>query len=368
MRQFDRRLLYHFDWLLLAVTVLLVSLGICTLYSATYGTTESGLSRIVVRQMAWALIGLLAMTAAISFDYHHLERQAYVIYVLCLVVLILVAEFGSVAGGSRRWLSLAGFSLQPSEFMKLALAIALARYWSRARGLGDSSLRELLVPGVLLFLPGVLIAMQPDLGTVVMLAVLLVSVSLFAGLRIKAFLQLAAAGAAAVPLLWTYLQPYQKERVKIFFYPEMDPLGAGYHIIQSKIAIGSGTVWGKGFLHGTQSQLHFLPEQHTDFIFSVFAEEWGFVGAMALLGLYLVLIGRGLVVVMRAKDRFGALLAFAVLSIIFWQVIINVAMTLGALPVVGITLPFFSYGGSSLTVMMIAVGILINVSIRRFTF
>lgn len=367
MRQFDRRLLYHFDWLLVVLVFSLVCLGICTQYSASYGVGSQS-SGIVVRQLTWALLGLAAMLVALSFDYHYLERHAYLVYGLCVLSLLAVAEFGSVGGGARRWISFAGLSLQPSEFVKLGLVVVLAHYWSRARSLGRSTLWDFLAPALLFAPAGALIAAQPDLGTVVTLAIVLVSVALFAGLRIKDFAKLAIVAAAAIPFLWAYLEPYQKERVTVFFNPEMDPLGAGYHIIQSKIAIGSGTIFGKGFLNGTQSQLHFLPEQHTDFIFSVFAEEWGFVGALVLLSLYLALIGRGLLIAMRAKDRFGSLLAFGVSSIIFWQTVINIGMALGALPVVGITLPFFSYGGSSLTVMMIGAGLLINVSTRRFTF
>ncbi len=210
--------------------------------------------------------------------------------------------------------------------------------------------------------------MQPDLGTVGVIAIVAFSVLFCAGLRMRVFLMLGAIGAAAVPLLWGHLKPYQQQRVLTFLSPEMDPLGAGYHVIQSKIAIGSGMFWGKGFLHGTQNKLNFIPEQHTDFIFSVFAEEWGYVGALVLLGLYAALVVRGLMVANRAKDRFGALLVFGVVSIVFWQVVINVGMTSGILPVVGITLPFFSYGGSSLTTMMLAVGLIINVNMRRFLF
>jgi rod shape determining protein RodA len=209
---------------------------------------------------------------------------------------------------------------------------------------------------------------QPDLGTVGLIAIVCFSVLFFVGLRIRAFAILGALGGAAVPILWAYLKPYQQARVMTFLSPERDPLGAGYHVIQSKIAIGSGEFWGKGYLHGTQTKLNFLPEQHTDFIFSVFAEEWGYLGAAVLLTLYAFMVLRGLQVAARAKDRFGAVLAFGVTAIVFWQVVINIGMTAGVLPVVGLPLPFFSYGGSSLTATMIGIGLIINVNMRRFIF
>jgi rod shape determining protein RodA len=189
-----------------------------------------------------------------------------------------------------------------------------------------------------------------------------------AGARFTPFVTVFAAALASGPLLWRYLRAYQQQRILTFFDPGRDPLGAGYHIIQSRIAVGSGQFWGKGFLHGTQNQLNFLPEQHTDFIFSVFAEEWGFVGSIVLLTLYIGLLLRGFVIVHRARDSFGALLCLGVIGMIFWQVLVNVGMTTGLLPVVGIPLPFFSYGGSSLVSLLVGVGLLMNVQMRRFTF
>lgn len=370
MRQFDRRLVYHFDWLLLALTLIISAVGIATIFSATVARTHVGFTAnpLVARQAAFAGAGFLALLGVILVDYRQIERYAYVIYAFVLVLLVAVPIVGSVGGGARRWINLGVFSIQPSEMIKVGLVIALARYFEGARATGDCRLRDAIPAFLLLGLPSILILAQPDLGTAGMLFIVCFSLLFFAGLRFRAFALLALVGAAAVPLLWQHLKPYQQQRVMTFLSPEMDPLGAGYHVIQSKIAIGSGAVWGKGFLHGTQNKLNFLPEQHTDFIFSVFAEEWGFIGAIVLIGLYAVLVLRTLVVASRAKDRFGALLAFGIGMIFFWQVVINVGMTSGILPVVGIPLPLFSYGGSSLLTMMIAVGLVINVNMRRFLF
>ena len=370
MRQFDRRLAYHFDWLLLALTLAIVTIGVITIYSATAAHEKGGFvaNPLVLRQLVFAAAGFVGMIVTVFFDYRRVERYAYVVYGLGLVLLTLVPVVGSVGGGARRWINLGLFSIQPSELIKVCLVIALARYFHRARATGDCGLVDVLPAFVLLGIPAAFILAQPDLGTVGVLAIACVSVLFFAGLRMRVFVLLGAAGGAVVPVFWGHLKPYQQQRVLTFLSPEMDPLGAGYHVIQSKIAIGSGMFWGKGFLQGTQNKLNFLPEQHTDFIFSVFAEEWGHVGALVLLVLYAAFLMRGLQIASRAKDRFGALLAFGIVSIVFWQAVINVGMTAGVLPVVGIPLPFFSYGGSSLTVLMIATGLIINVNMRRFLF
>jgi rod shape determining protein RodA len=370
MRQFDRRLAYHFDWLLMVLMLAIIAGGLATIFSATTARVHTGFTNnpLVMRQAFYAGVGFLGMIAVMLVDYRRLERYAYVIYAATLLLLVAVPLVGSVVGGARRWIDLGPVSIQPSEMIKVAMVIALARYFHRAQATGDVRLIDALPAFLLMAIPGALILMQPDLGTAGVITLVAFSVLFCAGLRIRVFLMIGAGAAAAVPLLWGHLKPYQQKRVLTFLSPEMDPLGAGYHVIQSKIAIGSGMFWGKGFLHGTQNKLNFIPEQHTDFIFSVFAEEWGYVGALVLLGLYAGLVVRGLMVASRAKDRFGVLLTFGVVSIVFWQVVINVGMTSGILPVVGITLPFFSYGGSSLTTMMIAVGLIINVNMRRFLF
>jgi rod shape determining protein RodA len=367
MLRIDRRLIAHFDWPLLVCALLVIGCGLTTVLSAT-NTPGHLLSNLVIRQAMWAGFGIVALLAAVSFDYHWLERYGYLVYGAAVVLLLMTAVLGSSGGGARRWIALGPVSLQPSEFAKPALVIALARYLHRQLGEGALRWRALLVAAALLAPPALLILKQPDLGTVVVLGLTVAAVLLLTGLRLRLVLVLAAVLVPVAPHVWKHLKPYQQRRISTFINPQADPLGAGYHVIQSQIAIGSGMVHGKGYLHGTQNRLNFLPEQHTDFIFSVFAEEWGFLGALVLVFLYTALLLRCFIVATRARDPFGALLAFGLTAMIFCQVLVNIGMATGSLPVVGITLPFFSYGGSSLLASMIAIGLLMNVSMRRFTF
>jgi rod shape determining protein RodA len=252
--------------------------------------------------------------------------------------------------------------------MKVALVMALARHLHRAAGEDRLAIRHLLVPVLLIAAPAFLVLRQPDLGTVIVLGLGASTVLLLAGLPLRLILLALLVVGPALPYAWGHLKPYQQQRLTTFVNPQADPLGAGYHVRQSTIAIGSGMVHGKGYLQGTQNQLNFLPEQHTDFVFSVFAEEWGFLGTAMLVSLYVALILRGIVIATKARDNVGALLAAGLTGTIFWQAVINIAMTSGALPVVGITLPFLSYGGSSMLALMASVGLIMNVSMRRFTF
>ncbi|HUP10215.1 MAG TPA: rod shape-determining protein RodA [Caldimonas sp.] len=367
MLRIDRRLFAHTDWPLLLCMLLVTACGMLTVLSATH-THDRILSGLLVRQGLWAGLGLIGLVAALSFDYHWLERYGYFIYTAALLLLVATAVMGSSGGGARRWIAIGPISLQTSEFAKLALVIGLARYLHRQVGERALSLRALVVPILLLVPPALLILKQPDLGTVVVLALTAGVVLLVAGLRLRIVVIILAIVLPVVPHVWHHLKPYQRQRVVTFVDPQADPLGAGYHIIQSKIAIGSGELQGKGFLKGTQNRLNFLPEQHTDFIFAVFAEEWGFLGGCVLMCLYVALLLRCFMVATRARDAFGLLLAFGLTAAIFGQVLVNIAMATGSLPVVGITLPFFSYGGSSLLACMIAIGLLMNISMRRFTF
>jgi rod shape determining protein RodA len=368
----DRRLAQHIDVLLLVLVATIVSMGVTTVYSATYAQSQSQMSPLVWRQAVWAMGGAGLMFALLLLDYRKLERYAYVIYAAALGLLVLVPLAGYLSGGSRRWIHLGFFALQPSELAKIALILVLARFFHRDNARESYGAKQIVIPVTLCAVPALLTLAQPDLGSAAVMGFVLVSVVLVAGLRLRVMATLAVVAVLGIFVagqkLWTHLKPYQQKRILTFLNPEADPLGAGYHLIQSKIAVGSGMFWGKGFLHGTQNQLQFLPEQHTDFIFSVFAEEWGFVGCATLAVLYAALILRGLQIVSRAKDRFGALVAFGVVSMIFWQAFVNIAMTTGLLPVVGITLPFFSYGGSSMITLMLGIGLLLNVSMRRFTF
>ena len=365
--RFDRRLLTHFEWLLPLLALAVCGMGAATVYSATHMAGTQGFSSLALRQLMWLAGGVVAMFAVLAFDYRRLERSSFLFYGIILAGVLIVPIIGRVGGGSRRWIPLGPVSIQPSEFMKLALVLALARYFAgrHERRLG---LREALLPLVLMAVPAAAILAQPDLGSAAMLGIVAITMLILGGVRLRWLLGMAAPVVVAAPLLWKHLKPYQQRRILTFVNPETDPLGAGYHVIQSKIAVGSGMLWGKGFLRGTQNHLNFLPEQHTDFIFSVFAEEWGFVGAIVLVALYLALVLRGLVIAARARDRFGVLLVLGLTSVVFWQAVINIGMTTGLLPVVGIPLPFFSYGGSSLLCLLVGIGLAMNVSMRRYYF
>lgn len=366
--QIDRRLISHFDWPLLSLTLMLALVGILTIYSATYSITERQASGFALKQLYWLMIGMVAVIGCLTFDYHHLDRLAFPFYGIVLFLLLVVLFVGTTGGGSQRWINLGFFALQPSEPAKVATVMVLAKYLQYDEPRGGYRLRDLWFPFVLVAPLTVLTLIQPDLGTAVILALVFLSILVMGGLRLRSFLYMAGAGIAFLPIAWQFLKPYQKNRILTFLNPDFDPLGAGYHVIQSEIAVGSGKLLGKGYLGGTQNQLDFLPEQHTDFVFSVFAEEWGFVGCLILLALYFALMGLALQIVARARDRFGSLLVLGMITIFFWQVVINVGMVTGVLPVVGIPLPLLSYGGSSLLSMMIAVGLMMNINMRRFTF
>jgi rod shape determining protein RodA len=363
---FDRRLVQNFDWLLLALVVIVCGIGIVNLYSAGHNRGEG--TPLFIKQLYWLAVGLGVMFVTLIYDYRHLEKLSYPIYILTILLLVAVMFGGKVVSGSRRWLPIGPFSFQPAELAKIAIVLVLATYFSRRPRLADMRLQDLIVPGILVLIPVGLIIKQPDLGSGILVALVAVSLILFVGVQWRTLGGCALTMVLLSPVIWHFLKDYQRQRVLTFLNPEKDPLGAGYHILQSMIAVGSGQFWGKGFLHGTQSQLYFLPEQHTDFVFSVFAEEWGFVGSAALLLLYMALAFWGLRVAWDCKDRFGHLLALGVTALIFWQVFINLCMVTGFLPVVGIPLPLFSYGGSSLITTWLGVGFLLNIRMRRYLF
>jgi len=365
--RFDRRLITHFEWLLPLLALAVSGMGVATVYSATHTPGTQGLTPLAIRQLTWLAAGCVGMLLVTTFDYRRLERTSAVVYVLVVLAVMAVPIIGRVGGGSRRWITLGPVSLQPSEFMKLALVLVLARYFAGVRKT-RLGLRAAIAPLVLTAVPGIAILAQPDLGTVAVLGIVSLTMLVLGGVRLRWLAAMAAPVVVLAPLLWGHLKGYQQRRILTFINPDMDPLGAGYHVIQSKIAVGSGMTWGKGFLQGTQNHLNFLPEQHTDFIFSVFAEEWGFIGAMVLMALYLALVLRAMLIAARSRDRFGVLLVLGVTSIVFWQVVVNVGMTTGLMPVVGIPLPFFSYGGSSLLCLLLGMGLVMNVSMRRYFF
>ncbi len=366
MFRIDRRLLLNFDWVLLLLLLLLCGMALFNLYSASYPPKGYGLPPYM-KQSYFYLAGCGIVLFILLFDYKVLHIVNYPVYIGILLLLAALFVVGLTAGGAQRWIDLGFFRLQPSEPAKLMLVITLADYYSKKEIYDGYTIRQLIMPAILTGIPFTLILIQPDLGTALMLAIIFISMTVFVKLRISSYLILGGVGVAGIIFAWNnLLKPYQKQRVQTFLNPEHDPSGHGYQILQSKIAVGSGGEFGKGYLKGTQGHLSFLPERHTDFAFSVWCEEWGFVGAAFFLTVYFLMLLWGLRVAMNAKDRFGMLLAYGVVMLIFWQAIINILMVLGFLPVVGIPLPLVSYGGSSLFTTLAAIAILFNVSMRSF--
>lgn len=367
---FDRRLVTNFDWGTLILALTIITLSIVLLYSATSDRTE-GPSGVHLKQLMWTGMGLLSMFAMLCVDYQTLCRYAYVLYGALLVSLIIVLLFGRVINGSQRWLVLGPWHLQTSELAKPVLILVLARYFTEHTPSVTTPLtfRDLLIPLLLVGLPFVLIVRQPNLSTAVVLAVILCVMVLMIGLQRKTLLTLVLLGSSALPAAWSLvLKDYQRERLLTLLNPQPDLLGLGYHGWQSKIAIGSGGLWGKGLLAGTQSRLSFLPERHTDFIFAVLAEEIGFVGVVLLLCLFSCLLVHGFTIAYRSRDRLGALIATGVVALLAVQVFLNIGMTIGLVPIIGLPLPLMSYGGSSLIMTFLCLGLLMNVRMRRFTF
>ena len=374
----DRRLFANFDWALLGLTMLIPLCGLVVLYSAGFDAENpvqyfSWLpivfdSEAFAKQFVFIGVGFLALVAALTISPQFIQKYAYVFYALCIVLLVLVAKFGIVVNGSRRWLNLGPVNLQAAEVVKLGVIFAMARFLSRRppppKGYG---VFRLISPSMVILLPMALIMLQPDLGSALIVGAVGFSMVLFMGVRLRVLVTVVLIAVFAVVPAYTFLlHDYQKKRIQVLFNPEADPKGSGYHITQSKIAVGSGSVFGKGFLHGTQTQLQFLPEHTTDFIFSVLAEEWGFAGCIAVLAIYLMLLARLLQVAQRTRDLFSCLLVFGVTARLFCNVAINVGMVVGLLPVVGIPLPLFSYGGSSIVSFMFSIGIVLAVAMRRF--
>ena len=364
----DRRLVTNFDWTLFLLTVLIAAIGVVNIYSATVSYKLVG-TPYYLRQIYWIAAGFALVVLVCSIDYHFFEDISFWLYGLIMLLLLLVMVIGRTSMGATRWLNLGFISLQPSEPMKIVIITVFARFFSRYRVFDGMTVRDLGYPLLLLGGPALLIMKQPDLGTAIMVVLIAGSIMLYVGVRWRTMLTVALIALPMIYGAWHFLlREYQKNRVLNFISPERDPLGSGYHIIQSKIAVGSGGLFGKGFLHGTQSHLRFLPEQHTDFAFSVFSEEWGFLGCLVIIILYLFLILWGLHIAGRCNDRFGSLMAVGVTSMLFWHIVINIGMVIGLFPVVGVPLPFFSYGGTSMVTSMVGVGILLNISMRRFMF
>lgn len=349
------------NWGLVLLVCVITSVGVALLYSAAGGHWKPWAQPQLVR----AVPGLVLMLTIAMVDVRHLMKSAYVIFFMVLCLLIAVELMGRIGMGAQRWIDLGFFQLQPSELMKPALTLALARYFHGIT-LDQIGRPLLLIPPLLLvFTPVAFVLMQPNLGTSLLLIMGSGAVFFAAGVRIWKFLVVIGGGLSAIPIAWEFLHDYQKQRVYTFLEPETDPLGAGYNILQSKIALGSGGLFGKGFMSGSQSQLMFLPEKHTDFIFVVLAEEFGMVGALVLLSLYLMLLIYGIVIALSCRSQFGRLVAVGLTTQFFLYVFVNVAMVMGVIPVVGIPLPLVSYGGSAMMTLMIGVGLLLSMSVHR---
>ena len=358
----DRRLLYNVDWVLLGTALLLSLVGVAMVYSATHSGSSPDLH---VKQLVLVGAGLLGLVVAAATDYRRLADRSVLLYVLSAAALVYVLSFGPLIAGTRRWIMIGGFQLQPSEFVKLTAAIFVAKIFSeyRQESLG---LRDLVWPGAAVGLLVLLIAREPDLGTAACLVPMLLTVAFLAGLRMRAVAALVVVMLVASALTWPLLRDYQKTRVYTFLDPSLDPQGAGYQKIQSQIAVGSGGLLGRGYLEGSQGQLGYLPARHTDFIFSVLAEEMGFIGVFVVLGLYLLLLWRMLETARLARDRLGAFLAAGITASLAFQVVYNVAMVAGLVPVKGLPLPLLSYGGSSALATLMGVGLILSVRMRRF--
>jgi rod shape determining protein RodA len=361
----NRRLVSNFNWLFFLTCLGIAILGVVTIYSANHSRPEAFFRGLYVKQVYWIGYGLVAMFIALVLDYRIFSRYAYLIYFLTLLALAYVLINGVIASGARRWIHIGAISIQVSEFAKVSLIIALAKYFESGKISNKYTLKDLIIPALMTAALGGLIVVQPDLGTTMMILFIFLVFVASIELERKTLIKLFTGGLMLTPALWLFLKDYQKSRLLTLLNPELDPLGAGYHSIQSKIAIGSGGFWGKGLLAGTQSRLNFLPEKHTDFIFSVFAEETGFFGVVILLSLFLFVILKGLNIAFRAADRFGFFLSLGLVSSITFYVIFNVGMTIGLFPITGIPLPLLSYGGSSLITHFFAVGLLLNVEMRK---
>ncbi len=349
------------SWVLVTLVCLVAGIGFAMLYSAADGSFEPWAQRQMIR----FCVGLWALFTIALVDIRLWLRWAYVIYAVSVALLVGVEVMGTIGMGAQRWIDLGVFQLQPSELTKISLVLALARYF---HGLTVEDVRRvtvLLPPLAMVALPVALVLKQPDLGTAVLMVAGAGAIFFLAGVRLWKFAVVLAATAGAVPLAWNFLRDYQKERILTFLDPERDPLGAGYHILQSKIALGSGGTFGKGFMQGTQSHLSFLPERQTDFIFTMLAEEFGMVGGLAMLGLYTLLLGYGVAIALRCRNHFGRLLAMGVTTTLFLYVFINVAMVTGLIPVVGVPLPLISYGGTAMMTIMVAIGLLMSVYVHR---
>ncbi|MBC7691657.1 MAG: rod shape-determining protein RodA [Methylotenera sp.] len=359
--------LKKFNWNLLIIQFVLFGIGIWNLISAT-GVEDKSLG-LYKTQLLWFGIGMALTTLILIMHYSFFSRVAYIIYFANILLLAAVLVAGKSSLGAKRWIGFGGLRIQPSEFMKLSMVICLAKYFETDRTVGGYGLKEMLLPVMLVAVPAGLIMLQPDLGTALIILFTFASMMLFIKVRPKTLILLISIVALTVPLAYQFaMKPYQRQRIVSFIDPQSDPKGSGYNSIQSMIAVGSGQLTGKGYKKGTQSQLNFLPEHHTDFIFSVFSEEHGFVGCIILVAIYLVFLLNGLSVAYQSHDKFGVLLTLGIMNVFFWHIFVNMGMVMGMLPIVGVPLPFLSYGGSSLMTSIMSVAIVTNIANKKFMF
>ena len=352
---------WNIHWTFVVLTCCIAAIGVTMLYSAGNGNFDPWASRHVVR----FVVGLGALVVVALIDIRLWLRHAYLLYLLTLALLGVVEVAGTAGMGARRWIDLGFLTIQPSELMKLTIVLALARYFHGCSVEDVGRLRNLIIPLFIVAAPAALVMRQPDLGTALMLMFVGAGMMFLAGVRIWKFAVVGLAAVASVPVAWQFLRDYQKQRVLTFFDPESDPLGAGYHIIQSKIALGSGGLFGKGLLQGTQSHLNFLPQMQTDFIFTMLAEEFGLTGGLVLLFLYTLILIYGIAISAHCRSQFGRLVGMGATFTFFLYVFINIAMVMGLIPVVGVPLPLISYGGTAMLTVLICFGLLMNVYVHR---
>ncbi|HVH43853.1 MAG TPA: rod shape-determining protein RodA [Labilithrix sp.] len=355
-----------FDWTLFLTASALAVIGVINLYSAT-SVARAALTEIYIQQVYWLVLGGILGAVVAVIDYRHYERLGYLLYGVGIIFLVLVFILGKDIRGSSRWIAIGSFGFQPSEFMKLFLIIALAKYLHDDPRTEPRNIKDLVAPALITAVPTFLILKQPDLGTALIHLLIFTTICLLTKIRWQTLVGIVVGAGIGLPLAWTYvMKDYQKQRILVFLNPEANILGSGWHAHHARVAIGAGGWKGQGFMQGTQNQFHFLPDQHSDFPFAVFAEDWGFLGCFVLVSLYGFLVLWSIRIAATAKDRFGAVLAIGVGALIFWHALFNLGMVTGLLPVVGVTLPLFSAGGSSVLTIMLGIGLLMNVSMRRY--
>jgi rod shape determining protein RodA len=365
----ERTILKRIDWMMISVVLVLNFIGLLNLFSATHGPNSQDIQTLFINQIVWLVVGWSIFFMVTFVDYTLVTRLAYAIYFMNVIAILYVTFFGTVALGAQRWIDLGFMRYQPSETMKMAIIMVIAKNLSQKNSHQGLGIRDLLWPVILMLVPFILVVKQPDLGTAMMLAAIASSLIIFMNVKKWIMVVLVTAGLVAAPMAWKFfLRDYQKARITNFISPTNDPRGTGYNSIQSKIAVGSGKLVGKGFRQGTQSQLEFLPERHTDFIYSVLSEEFGFIGSLIVLALFCALYFILIRIAATARDKFGALVTVGVLSYIFWHMFVNIGMVIGLLPIVGVPLPLLSYGGSSMLTTMAGLGLVSSVAYRRYLF